>query len=76
MGLEEVRIIQTLKFQGGEAPSTFVPGIVPNPSLYPISYLWQNEVGICLFRFLRNSTEYEQQLLLKMTMSVGKSVFL
>ena len=31
MGLEEVRIVQTLKFQGGKAPSTFVPGIVPKP---------------------------------------------
>ena len=29
MGLEEVRIVQTLKFQGGKAPSTFVPRIVP-----------------------------------------------
>ena len=29
MGLEEVRIVQTLKFQGGKAPSTLVPGIVP-----------------------------------------------
>jgi len=29
MGLEEVRILQMLKFQGGEAPSTFVPSIVP-----------------------------------------------
>ena len=31
MGLEEVRIVQTLKIQGGKAPSTFVPGIVPKP---------------------------------------------
>ena len=30
MGLEEVRIVQTLIFQGGKAPSAFVPGIVPN----------------------------------------------
>ena len=30
MGLEEVRIVQTLKFQGGKAPPTFVPGVVPN----------------------------------------------
>ncbi len=30
MGLEEARIVQTLKFQGGKAPSTFVPGIVPS----------------------------------------------
>ena len=30
MGLEEVRIVQTLKFQGGKAPSTLVPGIVPS----------------------------------------------
>ena len=30
MGLEEVRIVQTLKFQGGKAPSTFVPEVVPN----------------------------------------------
>jgi hypothetical protein len=30
MGLEEVRIVQTLKFQGGKAPSMFVPGVVPN----------------------------------------------
>ena len=29
MGLEEVRSVQTLKIQGGKAPSTFVPGIVP-----------------------------------------------
>jgi hypothetical protein len=29
MGLEEVRIVQTLKFQGEKAPSTFVPRIVP-----------------------------------------------
>ena len=29
MGLEEVRSVQTLLFQGGKAPSTFVPGIVP-----------------------------------------------
>ena len=31
MGLEEVDIRQTLIFQGGKAPSTFVPGIVPKP---------------------------------------------
>ena len=30
MGLEEVRFVQTLKFQGGKAPSTLVPGIVPS----------------------------------------------
>jgi len=29
MGLEEVRIVQTLKIQGGKAPSTFVPVVVP-----------------------------------------------
>jgi hypothetical protein len=29
MGLEEVRSVQTLKFQGGKAPSTFVPSTVP-----------------------------------------------
>ena len=29
MGLEEVRTVQVLKFKGGKAPSTFVPGIVP-----------------------------------------------
>ena len=29
MGLEEVRSVQTLKFQGGKAPSMFVPSIVP-----------------------------------------------
>jgi hypothetical protein len=29
MGLEEVRIVQTLNFQGGKTPSPFVPGIVP-----------------------------------------------
>ena len=34
MGLEEVRSIQTLKFQGGKAPSTFVPGIVPRFAYY------------------------------------------
>ena len=32
MGLEEVRIAQTLKFLGGKAPSVFVPGIVPSIS--------------------------------------------
>ena len=29
MGLEEVSTGQTLKFQGGKAPSTFVPRVVP-----------------------------------------------
>ena len=29
MGPEEVRKVQALKFQGGKAPSTFVPTIVP-----------------------------------------------
>lgn len=33
MGFEEVRSIQTLKFQGGKAPSTFVPGFVPNRTI-------------------------------------------
>ena len=30
MGLEEVRTVQTLKFQGGKALPTFVPRVVPN----------------------------------------------
>jgi len=30
MGLEEVRSVQTLKLQGGKAPSTLVHGIVPS----------------------------------------------
>ena len=29
MGLELVCMVQTLKFQGGNTPSTFVPGVVP-----------------------------------------------
>ena len=29
MGLEEVRIVQTLIFQGGKHAVPFVPGIVP-----------------------------------------------
>ena len=38
MGLEEVRSVQTLIFQGGKTPSTFVPGIVPSQLvLFPIS---------------------------------------
>ena len=33
MGLEEVRIVQTLKFKGEKASSTFVPGIVPDVTI-------------------------------------------
>ena len=30
MGLELVRKVQALKFQGGNTPSTLVPRVVPN----------------------------------------------
>lgn len=44
MGLEEVRSVQTLIFQGGKAPSMFVPGVVPKichlSNIFPdITYL-------------------------------------
>jgi hypothetical protein len=32
MGLELVKKTQALKFQGGNTPSTLVPGVVPNIS--------------------------------------------
>jgi hypothetical protein len=39
MGLEEVRNVQTVKFQGGKTPSTFVPRIVPKRGVYALLVL-------------------------------------
>ena len=41
MGLEEVRIVQTLNFQGGKTPSPFVPGIVPKKGTVSDSPLFE-----------------------------------
>ena len=38
MGLEEVRIVQTLKFQGGITPSRLYPELYPNNHV-SINYL-------------------------------------
>ena len=46
MGLEEVRMVQTLKIQGGKAPSAFVPGVVHN-----LNDKWEH-VSWILYQFI------------------------
>ena len=64
MGLEEVRIVQTLIFQGGKAPSMFVPRIVPKIKTgsqdiaagVMFSYAQQGHSNLIqTYRFVKNS---------------------
>ena len=51
MGLELVKKAQALKFQGGNTPSTLVPGVVPKTiySLTIINSNWMNNADVVFF---------------------------